>query len=141
MSNWPLPNFVFQLHIDNEHTSFQEVSGMEMEQSQEITPGGENRFKQQPTNLTLKRGLISLNSPIYAWLNDSIRGDLSNLITTKKVQIVLVDAEQNQLMSWTFHHVYPIKWTLEYTDKQKNTVAVQEVELAYSSFETHNSTK
>ncbi len=142
-SSYPPVSFLFQLSIDGDTAAFQEASGINMDANpEEIPSGGENRFTHklpraaQYTNLVLKRGLISKESSIWKWCQETLSGELDSPIKTKQVVVQLVDAQGKGLTSWTFYNAYPVKWSASDLKSTGNEVAVESLEFSYNYFET-----
>jgi phage tail-like protein len=140
-ANYPV-SFYFQLSFKGEDAAFQEVSGISKELSvEEITCGGENRFKYRlPTmstsqNLVLKRALIPEGSKLIDWCASSIDEGLANKIQTHDVSISLLDADGTVCVMWTFFNAYPVKYSVSDLKSQENGLVAESIELAYTYFE------
>jgi len=121
-------------------TSFQEVSGLEHNlETEDVVDGGENRFVLQlpkparARRLQLKRGLVDRGSPFVRWCKDCLEPGLSIPLVLQDVQVQLMDAELNPLMVWTCNRAYPVRWTINGFESQRNEVAIEEIELAYQT--------
>jgi phage tail-like protein len=119
--------------------SFQEVGGIGAElETESVQEGGENRFVHQlpkgvkNTRLTLKRGLVPIDSKLVQWCKLVLEGGLAQPIETKEVQVMLLDREGGTLRHWSFTNAYPVKWSVEGFAATKNEVAVEQLELNYS---------
>ena len=119
---------------------FQEVSGMEHSlETEDVAEGGENRFVHQlpvrakPRRLLLKRGLVERGSALMAWCRGVLQGGLSQPVRLVDVEVQLMDANLNPLMSWTCQGAYPVRWTINAFESQRNEVALEEIELAYQT--------
>jgi phage tail-like protein len=120
--------------------SFREVSGigssMEMEPYSE---GGENRFlhqlpkgiKQSP--LVLKRGIAPPDSEFVTWCKSTLEGGLGQVIRPRLLQVRLLNENGHPLIAWSFSNVYPVKWTVDAFESRKNEIAVETIELAYTT--------
>jgi phage tail-like protein len=120
--------------------AFSEVSGLESSIDVEsVVEGGENRFVHQlpkPVkhgNLKLKRGLTDKNSALVKWCKDVIEGDFSKKIEPKNLIIDLLDEEHDPVASWTVGNAYPVKWSVGNFDAMKNELALETIELAYTT--------
>lgn len=120
--------------------AFKEVSGLEhTREVEELAEGGENRFVHQlPTRprarrLQLKRGLVARDSSFVGWCRDSLQGGMDVPLSPIDVQVQLIDADRRPLMAWTCTNAYPVRWTIEGFESQRNEVALEEIELAYQT--------
>lgn len=146
MSDFILPvSFFFSVSFTGPGPSisddaFQEVEGLESEIDVEtVVEGGENTFvhklpKQvKHPNLKLKRGLTSLDSDLVTWCKDTLEAGLAKPIKPNSVVVNLNDAEGNPVASWTASNAYPVKWTVGGFDAMKNEIAIETIELAYTT--------
>ncbi len=140
-SNYPV-GFYFELSFKGEDAAFQEVSGLTKELSlEEVTCGGENRFKYRlPTvvtgqNLVLKRAHISEGSELAAWCEGTLVGGLAKAIETHDVSVSLLDEEGLVSSMWTFFGAYPVKYSISDLKSQESEIVIESIELAYTYFE------
>lgn len=119
--------------------SFQEVAGIAPEMETEaVAEGGENRFVHQlpkavkHPRLVLKRGIAAIDSPLVTWCREVLEGGLDQTITTRLLQVALLDGEGQPLRSWSFDNAYPVKWDIEAFNATKNEVALEKIELSYA---------
>ncbi|MCB1937300.1 MAG: phage tail protein [Nitrosomonas sp.] len=144
-SNNPYPPsaFYFKVMFGGTHetvdTSFQEVSGISSEVDVEtVTEGGENRFVHQlpkgvkHSNLELKRGIASKDSPLVKWCMAVMEGDLVQAIETKEVRVFLLNEEKKPIRGWLFDSAYPLKWEVESFGSTKNEVAIEKIVMSYT---------
>jgi len=149
MDIYSLPvSFYFSVSIagisDADDSSFQEVSGLNAEMGvEEITEGGENRFKYRvPTqvkygNLILKRGLVVPSSALATWCLTTIGSDLGTAIQPKTITVKLLKpGEQSPtiLSSWDFLNAWPVKVNISDFKSQENAIAIETMEFAYTYF-------
>lgn len=120
--------------------SFQEVSGLEHTlETEDVAEGGENRFTHQlPTRakarrLQLKRGLVPQDSPLASWCRQCLQWGLDKRLQLVDVQVKLLDAQLLPVMNWTCCNAYPVRWTINPFESQRNEVALEEIELAYQT--------
>ncbi|MFK7871021.1 MAG: phage tail protein [Roseobacter sp.] len=120
--------------------AFQEVSGLEHGLDTEaVVEGGENRFVHQlpkPAkrgNLKLKRGMTTAMSGLVQWCKSTIEGDFSETITTKDIGVSLLNEMRLPVAAWSIENAYPVKWTVGGFDAMKNELAVETIELAYTT--------
>lgn len=140
---YPPVGFYFQVTIENETYSFKEVSGISSEVStEEITEGGENRFKYKvPThvkysNLELKRGIIPNNSKLKSWVTETLEVGLSSNIIPKTVVVSLLNEKGTIVMSWTFVNAWPVSWNTSSLNNMTNEILIESLSLSYNYFET-----
>jgi phage tail-like protein len=135
--------FYFKMVVDglaNSDQSFQEVGGIESElQVEEVVEGGENRFVHRlPTAvkhpaLILKRGTASVNSPLVGWCRSVLESGLAAPITPKQIRLYLLDPDGKPLRGWSFVDAYPVKWEIASLDGTNGQVAIETIELSYST--------
>ncbi|WP_412984021.1 phage tail protein [Pontimicrobium sp. IMCC45349] len=140
---YPPVGFYFQVTIENETYSFKEVSGISSEVStEEITEGGENRFKYKvPThvkysNLELKRGIIRNNSKLKSWVTKTLEVGLSSTITPKTIVVSLLNEEGSIVMSWTFVNAWPVSWNVSSLNSMTNETLIESLSFSYNYFTT-----
>ncbi len=143
-SDYPPSSFyfkvVFTLTGGLTDTSFQDVSGITGElNAEEVEEGGENRFvhllpkRAKHANLVLKRGIAGMNSPLVLWCKSVIEGDFSASIETMPVMVYLMNEYQVPVRGWIVDNAYPVKWDIGEFNSTKNEVALETIELAYST--------
>lgn len=147
---YPPVGFYFKLSFTGVNSvvdyAFQEVSGLTMEMGfEEITEGGENRFKHKlPTgakhsNLILKRGMVTTSdSQLATWCSDTVLSDLSATITPKTVNVMLLDPDAKPIIIWNFFNAWPVKWNFSDLDSAKGEIVIESIEFAYSYFRLIN---
>ena len=135
-------SFRFQLSFKGVDAAFQEVSGISKDMSlEEVSSGGENRFKHRlPTistsqNLILKRALIPDGSDLVDWCSSCMDEGLANPIETHDVSVSLLDQRGIVSVMWTFHNAYPVKYSISDLKSTENELAFETIELAYTYFE------
>ncbi|MBX3616337.1 phage tail protein [Nitrosomonas sp.] len=121
-------------------TSFQEVSGIDIEMDVEtVTEGGENRFVRQlpkgtkHSNLSLKRGIASMDSPLVIWCKATLESGLNLAIKPLPVLVYLMNEDKVPIRGWAFDSAYPLKWEVESFGSTKNEVAIEKIILSYTS--------
>ena len=142
---YPPVGFYFKLSFTGVSSAndvgFQEVSGISTEMGiEEITSGGENRFKYKlPTgtkygNLVLKRGLMLDSSQLAQWCFSTIGSDLSQTIIPRTIIVSLMDPDGKPLMIWNFVRAWPVKWSISDLKSMEGEVVVESIEFAYNYF-------
>jgi len=139
---YPPPAFHFKVEVlglppSDDEIRFMEVGGLAMElASEEIPEGGENRFVQKyPVRakypeLVLKRGLLPRSST-FEWMSEAIQ---HLRIAPRNVDVKLLNAEHDPLVTWHFVNAYPTKWALADLNASGNTVAVETLQLFYQYY-------
>lgn len=119
--------------------AFQEVSGIGTEvDTEKFHEGGENRFVHKlptgvtHTDLTLTRGVASLDSELVGWCRDIMEGGFVMSIKPRNVIVNLLDSEGDPIRSWSFEAAFPIKWEVQAFNSTKNEVAVEKIILSYA---------
>ncbi len=120
--------------------AFQEVSGLESSIDLEpLVEGGENRFVHQlpksvkHPNLVLKRAVTTMASGLVQWCKSTLEGDFSDAIVPKDMVVSLLSENQIPVTSWSIGNAYPIKWTVSNLDAMKNELAIETIELSYTT--------
>lgn len=143
-SNWPLPKFYFSVDLGSQDstTSFQEVSGLDIEaQPIEYRHGDSPEFStikmpglKKSGNVTLKKGIFVDDNNFWTWF-DAIK---MNTIARETVVIKLLDEEGNPTMTWTLANAWPTKITGTDLKSDSNEVAVETLELAHEGITIAN---
>jgi phage tail-like protein len=142
---YPPSAFHFEVAFDKKSglsdTSFQEVSGIKATiETETYTELGENgsvyHLPKTPSydNLQLKRGIADAESPLVKWCSSIFDSDFSSPIKPANLLIHLMDANGNPIRSWSFVNAFPVSWNIDSFNSTKNEVAIETIELRYSSF-------
>jgi phage tail-like protein len=121
---------------------FIEVGGLAIEvATEEMAEGGENRFVQRYPgrakygDLVLKRGLLN-RSKVWEWAQNCIE----NLdIEPKDVNVSLLNAQHESLMTWHVVGAFPVKWSISDLNATSNAFVVETLTLAYRHFRRNES--
>ena len=128
---------------------FQEVSGMTVEWSHEsISEGGLNTYSHKVPgkisyeNLTLRRGIVGITSPLVAWINTFMNLGVNGIVAkmghnnlTTPLTVTLLDENSLPNMVWSFVGAFPVKWNFgELNSEDDSSVMIEEIELAYKYF-------
>lgn len=120
--------------------AFQEVSGLESGlETEQLVEGGENRFVHQlpkphkQGNLKLKRGMTTAASGLVQWCKSTLENDLAKPIEPKDITVSLLNEMRAPVAVWSIGNAYPVKWTVGGFDAMKNELAVETIELAYTT--------
>lgn len=118
---------------------FQSVSGLTVDiETEEITEGGENRFKHKiPVrtkypNLVLKRGLL-VDSKVVSWCKKAVEDFEFEPID---LIVKLLNEKHEPLLSWNIVHAYPIKWSIADFNAEESKVVIETIELVYNYYNT-----
>lgn len=150
MGEYPPPAFYFSVKFPNlsgsTDTSFQEVSGITQEiGTEEVSEGGDNATvyylpkASKPQKLTLKRGVVPKDSALIQWCTTVLGGTFpsydgeKNPNVTGSVEVNLMNLNGEAIRSWSFANAYPVKWQADGFNSTKNDVAIETIELCYSS--------
>lgn len=140
-TNYPSVGFYFQVLLDNQTFSFKEVSGISADTTTEkIADERKNHFNYKIpqgvkyNNLELKRGLVSKNSNLYTWLNNTITLGLNEQIKPKTLDVSLLNEDGNIVMSWSFIDVWPVGWNSSSIDSLDNEVLIESIKISYDYF-------
>jgi len=139
---YPTPGFHFNVVFSDLGTKkfdnlFQSVSGLSVDlETEEITEGGENRFKHKlpvrskHPNLILKRGVV-LDSGVIDWCKDAI---LNFVIKPKNIDVVLLGEDHQAIKTWSIVNAYPIKWNTSDFNAEESKIAIETLEFTYNYF-------
>ncbi|ABK98005.1 phage tail protein [Pelobacter propionicus] len=139
------PAFYFQVAFERTpgtiDSSFQEVSGISLElETEEYVEGGENRFYYQlpkgvkHPRLVLKRGIATTASPLARWCKNVIE-ECSFPIQPRLLKVFLLNEQGDPVRSWSFANAFPVKWEVDSFNSTKNELAIEKIEISYSSAE------
>lgn len=138
---YPDGGFYFQVKLGTETYSFKEVSGISFEIiTDEITEGGENRFKYKLpigtkyNNLELKRGIVAKNSNLMTWINNTFIQGFSKPIKPKKLEVSLLNKEGNVILKWDFIGACPIEWNSAALNSMDNEILIETITFSYNYF-------
>jgi phage tail-like protein len=145
MSNPLLTGFYFSVSFSGQSSTndaaFSEVTGLSKSLNvEEVVSGGENRFKYRlPTqvsfeNLTLKRGIVLVNSPLINWCEETLDNGLAMAIKPRDVIVKLLNGDGEPCQTWTFVKAYPLKWSVSEFSSEKNALLIETIELAFQYF-------
>jgi phage tail-like protein len=139
----PPPVFSFRVDIDGAEgeTSFQEVSGLQVElDTEEVIEGGENRFahklpvRTKYSNLMLKRGVVTTASLFGQWVSQAMSLGLVRQGSARTIVVQLLDEQRNPLVAWKVFGAYPLRWEHGGLDSMRDEVLTETIELGYQFF-------
>jgi len=150
---YPPAAFAFRLQMVGtsailDEAGFQEVSGLSVEmETKPCQEGGQNQFTHKVPNgaqggtLVLKRGFLATEKPLYLWCEQILQGNLDSMIQPASFNLQLLStytspgstATSDILKSWSFLRAWPTKWEIAGFNSEESKVAVESLELSYSS--------
>ncbi|MDR1370031.1 MAG: phage tail protein [Dysgonamonadaceae bacterium] len=146
---WALPvAFYFKVIIQGEinigEIAFKEVSGLSYElETETIGEGGVNGFEYKLPkgikhgNLIMKRAVKPMNklneTVLNRWLRSVFNGEYASPIQTETILIQLLNENGVALHQWMCKNAYPVKYEMENFDAEKNGIAIESMEFAYTS--------
>ncbi len=123
-----------------DEVAFQEVAGLAAKMEMEtVTEGGVNdRRLQLPKgmshdNVVLKRAMMPREGAFGKWIHETMEGGLAKPIVPRNLEIALLDENGAPVSSWTCAGAWPVKWNAESFNSQKNELAVESIELTYTT--------
>lgn len=145
---YPAVGFYFVVGFNSPNSNidgkFQEVSGISNEMGSElVTEGGESRFQWQlpkvnkPSNLVLKRGVLTKKSALATWVNETLSSGLQEPIKPKTIYVSLLGAEGKFLIQWVFLNARPAKWQFSNLNSMKNEILTESIEFAYNYYKVN----
>ena len=142
-SVWPLPKFYFSVKIDEEELSFQEVSGLDMENEPlEYRAGNSPVFSKvkipgtkKYSNITLKKGIFKGNTTFFKWFHQI----KMNVIERKSMTISLLDEGNEPVMTWRLTDAFPVKISGTDLKAGSKEVAIEVLEVAHEGLKIEKS--
>jgi phage tail-like protein len=136
-ATWPMPKFRFEvdLGVGQESVSFQEVSGLDVEnQIREYRKSDSSLFSTEKMpgivkygNITMKRGVFVNDNTFWKW-HAEIQ---MNTIKRRTVLIKLLDENGSVTMQWQLNNAWPTKITSTDLKSDGNEVAIDTLEIAH----------
>lgn len=145
VSNWYLPvSFYFNVEFQGSprigNVAFKEVSGISTEMELEtIQEGGANdcglRLPKavSHSNLVLKRAIMPVENNLGLWVTQTLESDFSAPLQLRDLIVHLLNEDGDSMFRWSCRGAYPVKWITEGFDAERNTVAVETLELICKS--------
>ena len=119
---------------------FSEVDGLEMSNEVKTIKEGGNNLSQillvGPVTygqLTLKRGMTP-NFDLWKWFKAAAGGEANGRGTTARGALVMSDASNTPRVKFEFADCLPIKIKAPSFNAKDGAVAIEEMQIAYSSF-------
>ena len=139
---WKFPvAFHFNVIVDGEQISFNEVSGIDSSlETLSVMSGGDNSNcysvpkSRKHGDLVLKRGVVRGSDSFFKWCKDTLSTPLSKgCIKPKSLTVSLLGAEGEALATWSFKNAYPVDWSVGSLNAEKSEIAIETVKLKYYS--------
>lgn len=136
MPNYPLTVFHFSVSWGGEDIGFSEVGGLSIEINpieyrDGLMTAGTLPLKRpgirKSGNISLKRGLVSQNSDLYTWFNNSGGPNVER----RNLTIVLRNDEGEPVFIWGILQAWPIKCEGPGLKASGNEIAIESLELAH----------
>jgi len=132
---YPQPAFHYLVEWGGTRTGFSEVSGLSVEiEPIEYREGNSPEYStiKMPGipkygNITLKRGIVSGDSELYAWLATTNL----NTVERRDVTIHLLNEEHEPVVTWRLRNAWVTKLEGPTLNATANEVAIETVELAH----------
>ena len=140
----PPAAFYFRVDIDGAEgdTSFQEVSGLQVElETEDVVEGGQNRYvhklpvRTKYANLMLKRGVVTGASSFGKWVTQAMSRGLVRQNDAKTIVVKLLDEKQSPLVTWKIFGAYPLRWEHSGLHSMNSEVLTESIELTYQFFQ------
>ncbi|MDR3061996.1 MAG: phage tail protein [Dysgonamonadaceae bacterium] len=143
--DWFLPvvfyfNVKFQGNPPIGEVAFKSVLGLDTEMEFEsVKEGGVNNFEYKLPkqvkhgNLILKRAMMPIENNLGNWIKEILENTFEKPVQTRNVIITLLNEDGDPMYYWTCANAYPVKWNVEGFDAEKNEVAIESLELSYST--------
>ena len=137
------PTFRYVVKIDNvDHAVFTECKLPSFQiETMEIKEGGQNNFTHQlpvrvkAGSITLKHGLTKSDA-LLKWYLDVLKamsnGKLQDV--TRSVNITMFTVERKPMSIFSLVAAYPKKWSGPTLKSDDRAIAIEELELAFTSF-------
>jgi len=119
--------------------AFRSVTGLDVEMEVEsLKEGGVNEYEHKLPkqvkhgNLVLKRAMMPAENNLGTWVRDILENPFNKTIQTRNVEITLLNEDGDPMYYWTCVNAYPVKWSMDGFDSQKNEIAIETLELIYT---------
>jgi phage tail-like protein len=142
MSEYPLPQFHFQVEWGGQRLGFSEVSGLNIEvQVIEYREGISPEYSvvkmpgiKKYSNITLKRGIVPKDNEFFEWLNTVSL----NQVERRDLVISLLNENHEPVMVWKAKNAFPVKLDGPQLDATANEVAIETLELTHEGLTIEN---
>ena len=137
------PNFRYMVKIDGvEHAVFTECKLPSFQvETLEIKEGGQNNFTHQlpvrvkAGSITLRYG-ITKNDALLNWYLDVLKALLKGSLkdVTHDVSVTMFNVKREKMAIFNLQDAYPKKWAGPTLKAEDKAIAIEELELAFTSF-------
>ncbi len=79
--------------------------------------------------------MISVNSELAKWCNDTLNGNLAAKISTRDIILKLTNENGAAIKTWKFINAWPVNWTVAELKSVNNEIAVESIEFTYTYYE------
>lgn len=141
---WPVPKFHFEVEIDGEVVSFQEVTGLESQTEViEYRHGDAEVFSPtkmaglvKTSNLVCKKGVFHDDEMSLEWWK-AITEEKAYYTQDDRMDIVvtLLDEQGEAVMSANLTNCFPIKYSFTDLKSDANEVSIESIEFAYEEID------
>lgn len=144
---FPVPKFNFEVQFPSGTVSFQEVSGLVVENEFLEYRNGSDRFltperragMRKAGSVTFKKGIMSDETSLLDVYNEFV--DKKNFYPTIgsrfNVHIHLRDEANEVVRSWTLWWAIPTKLSTDSLNSTDNSIAIEEMEIAHSGIDVY----
>ncbi|UII24673.1 phage tail protein [Fulvivirga maritima] len=118
---------------------FQKVSGISTEVSMHsVREGGQNLYNHRlPNQVSYNNLVLERGYAIGSLMVQDFNYTFSQFkFYPSKVLVTLFHETGAPLGAWLYLDAYPVKWSISSLDAQANSVVIENMELAYSRFQT-----
>lgn len=140
-SFYPPVGFYFKVNVTGitgiNEGNFQEVTGLNVSLGiEEVKEGGENQLSYRLpippkySNLILKRGMVP-DSSLIVWARKAVENFIFKPTT---VTINLLDYDKKIVAAWSVMNAYPVGINVSDFKSMDNSIVVETLELAFTSF-------
>ena len=149
MSDYPVPNFHFQVEWGGTKIGFTEVSGLNFEtQVIEYRHGASPEYfpRKQPGqqkwgNITLKRGTFNSDNEFYNWWRETIffqEGESTGSMFRRDITLSILNENHEPIIVWKVKNAWPTK--LQTTDLVATSegIAIETIELVHEGLVVQN---
>jgi phage tail-like protein len=136
-------SFYFEVKFEGkskiDDVAFKEVSGLSLEVEYEsiVEGGASDRPLMLPRpakhgNLVLKRAVLPAGHTLIQWVKNAMGSSYVQPIAPCNITVRLMKENDKPLYVWSCTRAYPVKWSTEGFESEKNAVALETIELAYA---------
>lgn len=143
---YPITSFSFRVNFATENKydlEFQSVAGLQAQiETESIKEGGVNNYehvvptRRKYSDLVLKRGVvIGKGSAVLDWVKKCFAGmDKGKSISPANLEVVLLNDNNDPLMSWEIKHAWPKSWKYSDLSAEKGEILIETLEFNYNEF-------